>query len=426
MRQFRRIWIGEFISSVGSGMTAFAMAIYVYQMTKSATMVSLVALFAFLPTVLLSPLGGILADRYDRRWMMILGDSLSVIGLLIVYFAIKMSVSSVVLIFVGITLSSVFGSLLEPAYRATITDLLNEDEYAKASGLVQIATNSKYLISPFLAGILLAKFQVDVILLIDIATFFVTVLTIYSVKKSIPTVKHERKSLNLRSELSEGLQFLKRDQSVKTLIWLMTAICFFMAFIQTLMAPMILAFSDAKTLGMMESISAIGMVVGSIVIGIINFKTEFYKILSMALMSTGIFMALTGVTTHVWLIIVFCFLFFTSLPFVNTCVDVLIRTKIPNEVQGRVWGLISLLTQSGFIFAYACCGLLADYVFNPLLMKGGLLASSVGTLIGVGEGRGIGLMLIIAGLMIFIMGVLFLIKSNNESEEENTHELVSV
>ena len=426
MKQFRRIWMGEFISSVGSGMTAFAVAIYVYHLTKSATMVSLVALLAFLPTVLLSPVGGILADRYDRRWMMILGDSLSVIGLLIVFIAVKLSVHSVIPIFLGITLSSIFGSLLEPAYRATVTDLLNEEEYAKASGLVQIATNSKYLISPFLAGMILSRFNIEMILLIDIGTFFVTVLTLYSVKKGIPTVKRERTSLNMRAELAEGMRVLTSNSSVKELIWLMTSICFFMAFIQTLMAPMVLAFSDAKNLGIMESLSAIGMVVGSIVIGMIQLKSGFYKVLSIALMSTGLFMALTGTTTHIWLIIVFCFLFFTSLPFVNTCADVLIRTKIPNEVQGRVWGLISLLTQSGFILAYACCGLLADYVFNPMLIKGGILADNVGKFIGTGEGRGVGLMLIIAGLMIVLMGIRFLIKSNNESQGENTHELVSV
>ncbi len=150
MKKFITIWIGELISSIGSGMTAFAVSIYVYQLTGSVSMVSLVALLAFLPMILLSPVGGTLADRYDRRLLMILGDSLSVIGLLIIFVSIQKGYEGVLPIYIGVTISSVFISLLGPAYKATVTDLLSEAEYARASGMVQIAANSKYLISPFI------------------------------------------------------------------------------------------------------------------------------------------------------------------------------------------------------------------------------------------------------------------------------------
>ena len=82
MKKFMMIWIGELISSIGSGMTAFALSIYVYEMTGSVSYVSLVTLLAYLPTILLSPLGGVLADRYDRRILMIIGDLFSGLGLL--------------------------------------------------------------------------------------------------------------------------------------------------------------------------------------------------------------------------------------------------------------------------------------------------------------------------------------------------------
>ena len=78
------IWFGEFVSSIGSGLTAFALAVYVFQMTGTATSVSLVILFSFLPSILLSPVAGVLADRFDRRLMMIIGDSLSALGLLFI------------------------------------------------------------------------------------------------------------------------------------------------------------------------------------------------------------------------------------------------------------------------------------------------------------------------------------------------------
>ena len=82
----------------------------------------------------------------------------------------------------------------------------------------------------------------------------------------------------------------------------------------------------------------------------------------------------------------------------NTCADVLIRGNIPNELQGRAWGIISLLSQAGTILAYAVSGILADYIFEPMLSQDGLLAGSVGKWIGTGDGRGIGFLLILAGL----------------------------
>lgn len=416
MKKFLIIWLGQLISSIGSGMTAFAVSIYVYKSTGSATLVSIAALLAFLPTILLNPVGGILADRYDRRLMMICGDSLSVLGLIFMLISIQTGHKGVVPIFIGVTISSVFVSLLEPAYRATVTDLLSEEEYAKASGLVQIAGSSRYLISPFIAGLILTVSDIRTILIFDIGTIFITVLAVLHVRKSIKIVKPTNDSFNFLREFKTGIKSITSDKGVSSLVLLMTFMCFFIAFIQTLMTPMILAFADTKTLGIMESVSAVGMLIGSVTIGVLNIKKNYSKILMISLMAAGIFMALTGTTTNIMFILISCILFFTSLPFVNTCADVLIRKRIPNEVQGRAWGMISVITQSGFVLAYAVCGALADYVFGPMLMEEGILAGSIGQLIGTGEGRGIGLMLIIAGIVMFMFAFIF-------GSRKNIHEM---
>lgn len=425
MKKFMTIWAGELISSIGSGMTAFAVSIYVYQLTGSATWVSLAALLAYLPTILLNPVGGILADRYDRRLMMIIGDSFSALGLLFIFICIQKGHGGVLPILIGITISSVFVSLLEPAYKATVTDLLSEEEYAKASGLVQIAGASKYLISPFLAGLILSVSDIRTILIIDMATFFVTVFVVASVRKSIQTVKPNKDNFNFFREFKEGMKSITCDKRVSSLVLLMAFMCFFVAFIQTLMTPMILAFADAKTLGIMESVSAVGMLIGSVIIGIINIRQNYSSILMISLMGAGAFMAMIGTTTKASLIVVFCILFFTALPFVNTCADVLIRIRIPNDVQGRAWGMISVLTQVGYVAAYAVCGALADYVFGPMLMEDGILAGSIGRIIGTGEGRGIGLMLIITGIVMFAFAFIFGSRKSIKEMERSTYELVN-
>lgn len=399
MKKFLMIWFGELISSIGSGMTAFALSVYVYQTTGSATYVSLITLLAYLPTVLLSPLGGVLADRYDRRLLMIIGDLFSGLGLAYVLWNIQAGSDSMLPICIGVTFNAVFVALLEPSFRATITELLTEEEYARASGMVQIAGNAKFLISPALAGILLAVADIRLILLIDIGTFLITVTTVAIVRKSVgKAVKTERQSIG--REMRLGFAEINKSKGIRILIILMSFVCFFVGILQTLTSPMVLAVSNAETVGIMESLCAVGMLLGSVFIGILGIKKNFSTVLCVAGILSGIFIALTGVNKSIFVTGAGIFLFFLALPFMNTSADVLIRKNIPNELQGRVWGIISLLSQTGTVLAYALSGVLADFVFEPLLSDNGVLSDSIGALIGTGTGRGIGFMLILSGICI--------------------------
>lgn len=397
MKKFMTIWTGELISNIGSGMTAFALSVYVYRITGSVAWVSAVALLAYLPTILLNPLGGILADRFDRRLMMICGDLFSALGLVYILISIQTGHTGIAPVAIGVTISSVFVSLLEPSYKATVTDLLTEEEYARASGLVQMAGNARYLISPAIAGVILAVADIRAILIIDISTFFVTVLAVASVRKNIQKIKPRDDEFSLRKEFREGMGYVVKNNGVKKLVILMAFMCFFIGFLQTLMIPMVLPIGSVRTVGFMESVSAVGMLAGSVAISVLGIRKDYSKILTVSLIACGFFMALIGSSTYITFILAASILFFAALPFINTCADVLIRLSIPNQVQGRVWGLISLMTQSGYVAAYATCGVLADNVFEPFMRGKSALAYSIGRVIGTGEGRGIGLMLIIAG-----------------------------
>lgn len=401
MKKFMMIWFSELVSSIGSGMTAFALSVYIYQQTGSVSYVSLMMLAAFLPTILLSPAGGVLADRYDRRLLMIIGDLCSGLGMLFVFWNIRTGTDSMLPILIGVTVNAVFVALLEPAYRATISDLLTEEEYAKASGMVQLAGNAKYLISPAVAGILLATADISLIFLIDISTFFLTVFIVAMVRRTIQKPVPKEQS-GFGKEMLQGFSVIAKNKGISALVFLMAFVCFFMGFVQTLTAPMVLAVSDAKTVGMIESVCAVGMLAGSLWIGIAGIKRHYARVLCIAGLCCGLFTAAAGANKNLIITGTGIFLFFMCLPFMNTCAEVLIRVSIPNQMQGRVWGMISLLTQAGTVIAYAICGILADYVFEPMLSENGILAGSVGKLIGTGQGRGIGFLLILSGIGMII------------------------
>ena len=414
MKNFYKLWLGELISNIGSGMTAFALSVYVYEKTGSVIYISLITLLSFMPSIILSPIGGLLADRYDRRLLMIIGDLFSGLGLIYILWNIQAGEKSIVPIFLGITFSSIFTSLLEPSYRATLTDILDEENYAKASGLIQAAGSAKYLISPVIAGMILSVADIRVILLLDILTFITTCLMIFLVRKSMNSEMQNYKKDSFKG-LLEGLFIIKENRGVYSLVIIMFFVCFFMGFIQILIRPMILALSSVKTAGMMESLCALGLLIGSLWIGIAGIKKNYSKILAVACFFCGIFMSMTGVNENLAIIGISTFLFFSTLPFMNSCADVLVRVSVPNELQGRVWGLISLITQMGTVVAYIISGIMADCIFEPMFNKNGILVENIGIIIGTGKGRGIGFMLILSGIGMLIMAII--IWKNREIRE---------
>ena len=191
--KFFLLWIGNFISQIGGGLTSFGLGIYVFNKTGSAASMAVVTLMGFLPALILSVPAGVLADMFDRRTLMMIGDGLSALGILYILILMMAGHCTLLNICIGVFISSVFSSLLEPAYRSTITDILTKEEYTKASGLVSVAGSARYLVSPMIAGLLLAVYDIKLLLIIDICTFFVTITATAVVRRGIVTVKTGRK-----------------------------------------------------------------------------------------------------------------------------------------------------------------------------------------------------------------------------------------
>lgn len=403
--KFLYIWFGQFISIIGTGLTVFSLGVYVYQQTGVASSYVFILMCVFLPPFLLKPYGGILADRYDRRLMMVAGDLGATLGLLFIFFMMLKGNIQLWQIYLGIAISSVFSAFQEPAYKALITDLLPEEQYAKASGLMQLASSAQYLISPFLAGILLAMIDIKFIFLIDVSTLIISSSIVIWVRKTLGRATVNRQESNTIADLKEGIREFSKNRGVVNLVITTMIILFFVGLLQSLFVPMLLNLTTVKAVGIIQSISASGILIGSLFIGLFGNKNKHVKILSISLFLSGIFFSNLGFSTNITLITLAGFMFFATLPFVNTSIEVLIRKNIDNRKQGRVWSIISMITYLGSIMAFAVAGFLADKIFNPLLELDGLLVDTAGPIIGSGEGRGIALMFVISGLMISLIAL---------------------
>jgi len=363
LKKFILLWAGELVSSIGGGLTSFGLGVYIFQQTGSAASMALVTLLGFLPTLLLSVPAGALADRYDRRLLMMIGDGCSALGVIFILICMLGGGATLLQICIGVLISAVFSALLEPAYRATITDLLTKEQFSRASGLVSLAGSARYLLSPILAGFLLTISDVKLLLAIDICTFFLTVASAAAVRRSIGKKAAETRE-KFWASIREGWRILRSQKGVLLLVLVSSAITLFMGMFQILAEPMVLSFSDAKTLGVAETVCASGMLVSGLILGMRGIKKNYTGILGVSLILAGVMMIGFGLFENIYLICLFGFLFFAALPFANNCLDYLTRTHIPDSAQGRVWGLIGFLSQLGYAVAYAVSGVAADALGN--------------------------------------------------------------
>ncbi len=401
-RLFLIIWIGQLFSKIGCGISAFALGIYLFQQTESIFTYSSFLLCAFLPSILLTPIGGVIADRVDRKLLMVFGDlgaSIGVLFIIVMYLAYPEKQWP---IYCGVLITSISASIHSPAFKASISDLLDVGSYTKASGLVQLAEASRYIAAPILAGYMLLHYSLPIVLAIDLFTFLGSAMAIFLVKCNAEKIPQQANTAGFIKELTDGFHVLVQSRLLIKLLYLTIVVTFLTGILQVLLVPLILAFSDAKTVGTIQSIAASGMLVSSVFISAFSKSVDQAKTLRLSLSTIGLFCVFIGASTDMLLFTASAFCLFFTLPFVNTSLEVLFRQNIANEIQGRAWSLISLISQTGMLVAFGVTGLLADNVFNPLLTDAGLLAGTVGEIIGTGSTRGSGFLVIIAGMLLVL------------------------
>ena len=390
--RFLLLWAGSLISQVGGGLTSFGLGVYIFNRTGSAAQMALVTLLGFLPTLLLSVPAGVLADLFDRRLLMMIGDGCSAIGIIYILLCMNSGGAALWQVCAGVFVSACFSALPEPAFKATITELLTKEEYTKASGLTSLAGSARYLVSPVIAGLLLAAYDIRLLLIIDICTFFVTAAAAAAVRRGLGNQRNgDRESF--AGSLREGWKAVHAREGVFRLILVSSVMSMFIGVIQVLSEPLVLSFADSKTLGITETVCALGMLATALVTGIAGIRKRHAAVLGISLALAGFFMTVFAMQENTVLICISGFLFFAMLPLANSSLDYLARSNIPDELQGRAWGFIGFLSQLGYVPAFAFAGLLADRAADMMQIT---------------VGRGSALVIGISGGLLILVSILSL------------------
>ncbi len=409
LRAFLLVWFSQLVSVFGSGLTSFALGLWVYQQTGSVTAFSLMALAATLPRILFSPLAGVVADRFDRRLVMAVSDAGAGLSTLVVALLMATGRLEIWHLYVATLWSAAFSSFQWPAYSAVTVQLVPKDQLGRINGLVSIGRGASEVLAPALAGLLIGVIGVAGVMFIDVATFLFAVTILLLVRFPRPTtpddepakVFHNQPTNGLLQDASFGWRYVLARPG---LLWLLIFIALFnlvWSMVGALATPLVLGFAGATELGFFITLAGSGMLTGSLVMSAWGGpKRRILGVIGFELLS-GCCFILMGMKPALWRLALGAFFAHFTIAVIEGSNKSIWQSKIPPEIQGRVFAVWQMVSLSMAPLALLSAGPLADRVFGPLMNA----ATTVQTfpalvgLVGTGPGRGVGLMFVLMGLI---------------------------
>jgi amino acid adenylation domain-containing protein len=407
LRSFYLLAAGQLVASVGAALTSFALGFWAFEESGLSSHYALVVMLALVPAALLSPLGGAVADRFDRRKVMLAAhlvsaqSMLALVGLLLTDGLALWNVSLIV----GLT--SVATAFHQPAYLAAIAQLVPKPWLPQANALAQMGISVSQLAAPLAGGALIALLGLAPVVAINVVTFSVGMATLLAVR--LPNRMFRRLEESFRASITGGWRFIVRRRPLMVMIGYFMVVNVFTAIMWVSVAPMVLPIAGPAAFGVVTAVGWAGAVLGGL--AIIPWGGTRRRTIGMIVfvIGSGLGMVLMGVQASLTVIAIGFAVRLASMAVVNAHWLALIQVKVGHELQGRVLAtnlmLVLIMQPLGFLVA----GPLADNVLGPLVGEGGALAGTVGQVIGVGPGRGMALLLVLSGALLAVWGVLGLL-----------------
>jgi DHA3 family macrolide efflux protein-like MFS transporter len=397
LRSFFVVWAGQLVSITGTTMSAFGLQLFVYSETGSVTRLTFVALAATLPAVVLAPVAGSVADRLNRRLVMMASDSLGGLATMTLFWLYATGNLEIWHIYVAALAGSIANTFQDPAWQASIPVLVPKARLARANGLVQLNQGVSIVLAPALAGALLATLGLGAVLITDAVTFLAGIGTLALVRFP-PFHATETGRRSVRDDARYAWRYLRERPGLFGLLWVYSGVNFMLSMTNVLIIPLIVSFSTEAAAGTILSLAGAGAVIGSVAVGALGVPKRLLPTIMGGIFISGILLIAGGSRASLIVVGVASVLLLLLNPIVNSASQVIWQTKVAEGVQGRVFSLRRMIAQAVSPLAVLLAGPLSDHVFEPLLAADGALAGSVGAVIGVGPGRGIGLLYIVAGI----------------------------
>ena len=395
---------GQAVSILSSTMVEFALSIWVFERTSSATVLGGMTTAFTVPFLLLTPIAGAMVDRYNRKLMMMVSDlaaGLGTLAILVLYLGGMLETWHFYVVNAIIGAGTAFQW---PAYSAAVTTMVPKEHLGRANGMMSFVETGPGIVAPMLAGVLLPTIGIQGILLIDLGALTVAILTLLAVHVPQPerTADGLEGAGSLWQEALFGFRYILKRPSLVGFVVILFLSNLFCGFCNAVASPIVLARTgnDSLALGSVRTAGAISFAAGGLVMSVWGgFKRRLHGFLigwSLFWLFGAVLFGL-GRGPGVWVPVSLAGGLFATLGV--TSGQSLLQVKVAPDVQGRVFAARRLLTWAPDMVTPVIGGALADYVMEPAMQSGGALPAAIGWLVGSEPGAGMSLQMIFFGLL---------------------------
>ncbi len=383
-------------------MTGFALTLWLYEKTGSALQTALLAVCSYVPYVVMSIFAGALSDRWDKKKVMLVCDTLAACCSVTVLILLKADLLRPVHMYILNALTGLMNTVQQPASDVAMTMITPKKYYQKTSGLRSFSSSLVTILNPVLATALYAFAGIDIVIYVDLATFTIAFLALlFGVKLSMPERKEEAGQESFLETVKAGLVCLKENELVLVLILFLAGVNFVASAFDAVLPALILPRENGgeTVLGIVTSCAGIAMLFGSLIVTALpapkNRVRVIYLTMLFSLGTENFLLAFTELP------VLWCMgqiIGWLLVPVMSANLDVILRTTIPVDMQGRVYSCRNTLQFFTIPIGLSLGGFMVDHFCEPVMAA----SSAQGMLVRLfGEGKGSG-----AAMMMFILGVL--------------------
>lgn len=404
LRDFLILWGSQFVSTLGTAMTNFALIIWVYGQKGTASSITLLSVCSLLPAILFSFVAGTIADRWDKKRTMLVTDLCAALGTVTVLALYLTSALQIWHLYIINFLLSFMNAFQGPASYVATSLLVPKEQYVRVSGLQAFSGSIVTILAPALGSAVLALGGLELVLIIDLTTFAIAFsILLFFIK--IPAMRHSAKALQepfIKSCMA-GIRFLKAHRALLRIILFFAFVNFIAKMGGYGMMPALILSrtgNDQVALGMVEAAVGIGTLVGSILVTLMkpakSRVTVIFFACGIAFLLGDVGQSLTQ-ALPLWMVVAFV----SNVPmaFLNANLTAVMRTNVPIEMQGRVFSARDTIQYSTIPLGLFLGGVLADHVFEPLMANPSPIQQALSLFFGMGKGSGIAIMFFIVGVI---------------------------
>ncbi|MBD5146644.1 MAG: MFS transporter [Ruminococcus sp.] len=402
LKSFFILWLTQSLSTLGSAMTGFALVIVLYQSSGSALATAMLSVCSYAPYVLMSIFAGALSDRWNKKATMLVCDSLAAVSTLAVLILFKTGNLEPWHLYIINALGGLMNTVQQPASEVATTLLTPEKYYQKTSGMRSFSNSLVTILTPSIATAVMSFWGLEAVIAIDLLTFGTAFLALLLFIR-IPEIAKDENGGEQESVLAaakSGLVWLKAHRKILLLILFLAAINLIASIYDAALPAMMLSHPNGgeTALGAVNTCVGLASLAGSIIVTFLPEPKNRLRVICNTLlisMSTENFLLAFGKTPLIWCI--GAVLGWIVIPIMNANMDVIFRSEIPAEMQGRVFSARNTLQFFTIPVGFFLGGILVDKVFEPLIA--GLPADSLAVTIFGGE-KGSG-----AAMLFFVIGI---------------------